>query len=270
MTEWRVYGCGSASSNLHLQSSYEFKDGKTRIHVDFGNGAFYRRCQAEGDSVSVLNSMRHLILTHSHADHTADLTRHMVAWRYTPGYEPDQATHLYATAETLENVSYMLNSIGMGDVFEEAYHLHEFKIGDSFKINDVKVDVRHAQHIPGSCALKFTSPSKCKVMFTGDTSWFSTLPQQCKNTDLLIAEASFLEMAHFMHLNLNEIAKLAASAKPKSIMLVHMYPDLEALSEKKIQKILSNHYDGKVYVARDGMALKWNQTNQQWQRKKLF
>jgi len=47
MSEWRVYGCGSASSGCSLQSSYEWVEGGFRLQVDFGNGALYRRCIAQ-------------------------------------------------------------------------------------------------------------------------------------------------------------------------------------------------------------------------------
>lgn len=270
MTEWRVYGCGSASSSKFLQTSYELAEGKTRLNIDFGNGAFYRRCQYEGDVIKVLDSIKHLFITHGHADHIVDLARHMVAWRYTPGYEPIRPTHLYGTAETFEHVKHLLDGMGINEVFQEAYKLHEFDIGDSFAIDDFVIETYPAQHIPGSCAVKVTTKEQRKIMFTGDTSWFEALPEQCIDNDLLIAEASFIDVEHIMHLNLNEISSLAKLSNPKAMLLVHLYPELENLSDEQIKSTVNEHYEGQVFVGQDGMKLVWDDDRHQWTVGRLF
>ncbi len=270
MTEWRVYGCGSASSNHFLQTSYELVENGTRLHLDFGNGAMFRRCQFEGYITRVLDSLNHLFLTHSHADHTVDLTRHAIAWKYTPGYAPEKKTHLYGTTETLESVERMIGGMGMKDLFHEVYKLHDFKIGDEFNIEDFNLKIYPAEHIPGSCGVRIQTPEKRNIHFTGDTTYFEDLYKQFQDVDLLVIEASFFEMEHIMHLNLDQVAEIVSKANPKAVLLVHLYPELEDMRDKDIKKKIGKQYSGKVYVGNDGMALKWNEKKDGWRKKKLF
>ena len=270
MVEWRVYGCGSASSNRSMQTSYEIVDGETRLQVDFGNGAFYQRCRVEGDVNRVLDSITHLFLTHSHPDHTVDLTRLVVAWKYTPGYSPEKPVHLYASSITLQAVKRMLDSVGFGGTFDEVFVPHEAHPAEAISLGTLTIKSFAVHHIPGAMGLCAETQSGARLVFTGDTSLFPGLESHLENLELLVCESSFCVTPHHMHLQLDKAAQLAGRTAPRALLLVHFYPEVEALSAEEIRRMASKEYSGAVYVAHDGLALVWNPRKRTWRKRRLF
>ncbi len=270
MTEWRVYGCGSASSNRSLQSSYELVDGDSRLNIDFGNGAMYQRCRTVGDIHRVLDSFTHLLLTHYHPDHCVDLVRHAVAWKYTPNYSPGPPVHLYGTKTTLQRVKQMLDNVGLEGYFEEIFIPQTLEIGKSFSILGMQLEPIRSYHIDDSIGIRIETSAGLKICFTGDTGQYEGQLDDLRDLDLLVMEASFHETELFMHLTLEEAAQLAAQVNPRELMLVHFYPEIEVKTDEEIMQILSKHYDGSIHLAHDGLCLQWNDPTKTWSSSKMF
>lgn len=269
MMEWRVYGCGSASSDVYHQSSYECTDGETRLHIDLGNGAIFQRCRSEGGINAAIESIRHLLITHAHPDHTVDLTRHIVAWKYTPGYTPGAPVNLYGTAHTLDAVFRLFDATGFGYLFEEVYRPVEIEIGQSVTIGSLTVLPFPTQHMEGSIGVRVSSGG-VSVAFTGDTSPFDELETHLKDLHLLIAEASFFETSHPMHLTLPQVAELAGKTHPKTVLVVHAYPEMEQSHSTKLDNEFRKHGPSELIRARDGMTLTWTPDEQTWSVGSLF
>ncbi|HOL95811.1 MAG TPA: MBL fold metallo-hydrolase [bacterium] len=270
MVEWRVYGCGSASSNLSLQSSYECVEGKTRLHVDFGHGAVYRRCLVEGTINRVLDSITHLWLTHAHPDHVIDLTRLAVAWKYTPDYSPGPAIHLYGTRETLAAVEEMLNHTGLAEMYAEIFVPHPVQSGQSLEIGDFHVQAIPSHHIEGSLGLRLRTSAGTEIAFTGDTGRFTDQAEFLQGLDLLIAEASFNGTKLFMHMSLEDVGQLAAETEPGAMLLVHFYPEVEDQSLYEIRRTIGSFYKGPVFAAYDGLSLRREENDTAWKEYSLF
>jgi ribonuclease BN (tRNA processing enzyme) len=270
MVEWRVYGCGSASSNKSLQSSYEFIDNQSRLNIDFGNGAIYRRCQSETDIFAFMNSMKHLFLTHGHPDHTVDLTRLIVCWKYTPGYTPERKINLYGTPKSLDEVKTMLENIGIPGTYEDTFDIHPIEPETQFQIETLDIHTIPSHHIEGAIGLRIHTPCGAQVAFTGDTGVYEGQVDYLQDLDLLVIEASYHNHELFMHLNLHQVAKIARDCNPKAIALVHFYPDVEAMTLDEIRAVIQPSYSGDIYACYDGLSLKWNQTTNQWTESKLF
>ncbi len=270
MAEWRVYGCGSVSSNRSLQSSYEFVDGNARLQVDMGNGAIYHRCKVEGDIRSVLDSISHLVITHGHHDHTVDLARHIVAWKYTPGYSPGYPVHVYLTEESKTEIQNLIDSSGFKGIFEEIYIPHIIEPGQSFFVDGLQVTPFYVEHMEGTIGVNILTQDGVKVTITSDTRYFESLSSNFHGTDLLVTEASFLDNTHPMHLTLKEAAEVASEANAKNLLLVHFYPEMEARTEEEIRQIASQWYSGNVFCAQDGLALSWDAQARSWQPRMMF
>lgn len=266
MAEWRVYGCGSASSDRSLQTSYEFTDGETRLHIDFGNGAFWRRCQVEGGNDSVLDSIEHLFITHGHADHTIDLTRHMVAWKYTPGYT-GKPVNLYSTQDTLDTVQDMLAHAVTPGMYDEVYVSQAVEMGRELQIGNLHVIPFPTTHMQGSCGIRIETKKGLHIAFTSDASEDGEMQNHLHDLDLLIIEASFHHTEHHMHLTLTQAGRIAGEVKPKAILLVHHYPEVEEMSLDEIRTVVREHYEGEIHRARDGMVLKWDGG---WKLREMF
>lgn len=270
MAEWRVYGCGSASSSQFMQSSYEFSGGDVRLHIDFGNGALYQRCRAEGDIFKALDSIKHLFITHSHADHIIDLTRHVVAWKYTPNYSPGKPIHLYGTQFTLERVERLLECATFPGLFEEIFVLHTVEENRPMQIGQLNVRPFQVKHMPGAVGIHIESPDGASAAFTADTAPFDALHQEIQQASLLIAEASFWHKDHPMHLTVPQAAELAEKVNAKTLLMVHAYPEVEELEPSELQDGVGKYFSGDYFTAQDGMSLVWNPNSQSWDMSKLF
>ncbi|MBI1389332.1 MAG: hypothetical protein GC154_12885 [bacterium] len=270
MSEWRVYGCGSASSSYFLQSSYEFTDGATRLHVDFGNGALYQRCRADGDIFAALDGIEHLFITHSHADHTVDLTRLVVAWKYTPNYSPGKQIHLYGTQQTLGAVEDMVEHAAFPGIFSEVFTLHELKTGETVEIGTLKVRPFNVVHMQGATGVHVTGRDGVQAAFTADTAPFESLSSEVNETDLLVAEASFVDMDHPMHLTIAQASDLAEQVSAKAMLMVHAYPDVEGSPRDEIHERVSKWFSGECFSAYDGIVLRKDAGQSAWSESKMF
>lgn len=270
MAEWRVYGCGSASSNRSLQTSYEFVHGDTRVQIDLGNGALYQRCRYEGNINAVLDAISHVIVTHGHHDHTVDFARHIVAWKYTPGYSPGKPVHLYFTEDTKNEIQNLIDSSGFKGIFDEIYVPHIIKSNETFSIHDLIITPYHVEHMRGSVGFSIQTPDGLLISHTSDTRYFDELSKNFMNADLLVTESSFLEDTHPMHLNLQEASTIAAEVQAKNTLITHFYPDMEAKTDDEIRRIASQWYHGNLYCAHDGLALMYDNQTRSWQTKTLF
>ncbi len=270
MVEWRVYGCGSASSNLSLQSSYECVEGRTRLHVDFGHGALFRRCCLEGSINRVLDSITHLWLTHAHPDHIIDLTRLAVAWKYTPDYSPGPPVNLYGTRETLAAVEEMLEHTGLEGMYAEIFIPHPVKAGQSITLGGMTAQALPSHHVEGSIGLRVRTDQGAQVAFTGDTGRFEDQAEALRGLDLLVAEASFDETQLFMHMSLEDAGKLAGETGPGALLLVHFYPEVEDKTPYEIRRVIGRYYHGPVHVTHDGLALWRDAAASAWRAVSLF
>ena len=270
MVEWRIYGCGSASSNQFLQTSYEVFDKDTRLQIDFGNGALYQRCRAEGGIIKAMDAVTHMFFTHAHPDHTIDLTRHAVAWKYTPGYSPGKPVHIYGTSVTLQRIKRMLDNAGLDDMFESVYTPHPVELDTPVEIGSLTLCAFHVDHTEGSVGVRIKNKSGQQIVFTGDTGPSTNMETCLQDLDLLVIECSFFSFPHHMHLKLDQIGEILEKNKPGAAILVHFYPEMECKSQKQIRDFLKKNYTGPVYPAADGQKYKWVKKDKLWKVSEMF
>lgn len=270
MVEWRVYGCGSPSSSRSTQTSYEIVDGANRLHIDLGNGAIYRRCQKEGSIEAAINSIQNLLITHCHPDHCFDLTRLYVSWMYTPGFTPQQRVSLYATQETMAGIRRLMDNTRLEGPFEKVFNAHMIEFGQSIQIDDFSVLPNATGHIEGACGVRIDAPSGKRIAFTSDTGYRQEIFTEFADTDLLVAECSFVDLETPYHLHLGQVAEIAQRIDPECLMLVHFYPDMERALEAEIRSTLSVKYPGDVLLAYDGLQAQWNPDKKRWLSERMF
>jgi ribonuclease BN (tRNA processing enzyme) len=63
------------------------------------------------------------------------------------------------------------------------------------------------------------------VVFTGDTGYAKDLVALAAGADLLVAECSFPDRKVRGHLNLADVQRITRKAKPRQVILSHLYPD---------------------------------------------
>jgi ribonuclease BN (tRNA processing enzyme) len=94
-----------------------------------------------------------------------------------------------------------------------------------WNLGDLSIRTCKTNHNPESIALRIKE--RRSVVFTGDSGFSKELVALAAHTDLLISECSFPEKKVRGHLNLVALQRIVNEAKPRQVILSHLYPDWE-------------------------------------------
>jgi ribonuclease BN (tRNA processing enzyme) len=235
----KLLGTGTCIPSLQRgSSSYLVVAKQSNILVDVGPSVV-RRLLENGYTTRDIDMV---ILTHFHVDHTADLSTFLFASNFdvvprtkelsVVGGEGlhDFYKHLLTVYPWLLPKSYEIS-------------LHELQEG-TLKKSGLGITTAHMVHNDESIGVRIEEDKS--IVFSGDTDYTQSLIELAKETDLLIVECSFPERKVNGHLNLAMLQKVVDRAKPKRVILSHLYPDW-------------NDYKGVLYspflLGEDGMEI---------------
>ena len=170
----------------------------------------------------------------------------------------------------MEAIQELIEHSTQPELYHEVYNPHVIRVEDQFEIDGYQIQTFPTKHKEGSCGVRIITNSGLQVVFTGDVIHFPELPGYLKDLDLLVIECSFHDTEHHMHLNLEQVSRIAGQVNPKAVLLVHLYPEMEALSEESIKDQAAEFYGGDVCVARDGLRLRWNAEQERWDSGMMF
>ena len=117
----------------------------------------------------------------------------------------------------------------------------------------LKAEVCATPHRPESLALRLTDTSGITLVYTSDTGFAEVIADFARGADLLILECSFYRNKPVpTHLELAEAMRIAQLAKPRRLLLTHLYPEWDGIDlEAEANKL----WDGETIAARDGLRL---------------
>lgn len=214
----KILGTGTCVPTIQRgSSSYVVVTEHMNILVDVGP-CVVRRLLESGYTTRDIDI---IILTHFHVDHTADLSTFLFASNYD--VIPRSQELLLIGGEGLHDFYKGLLGIYPW-LLPKSYEiiLHELH-GGILKKGDVIIATSHLEHNNESIGVRIQGDKN--VVFSGDTDYTKNLIELARETDLLIAECSFPEKKAHGHLNLSMIEKVVEEAKPKRVILSHLYPD---------------------------------------------
>ncbi len=92
----------------------------------------------------------------------------------------------------------------------------------------VRLDTLPAVHSAGALHLSFTGPSGYRVVFSGDTGPSEALSRLALDADVLVTECAVAATdAWNSHLSPADVAEIVAAARPKRVVLTHLYPGVD-------------------------------------------
>lgn len=223
-------------------SGYLVSEGDAHVWVDAGNGTFSRLTE-----VLDLRDLDALILTHVHADHIADVLPLMYALALD-GNARAAPLPLYAPGPVDKGVALFLGGASR-EMFARVFD--QRLIDGAITIGDLRIEPFRTNHPIETYGLRFTSDGR-RVVYTSDTAIFPELADECRDADLLICEATYVDRIKAepdVHMWAREAGTLAAKAGVKSLVLTHVLPtaDLaQAVAEA------AKEYTGPVEAAVEG------------------
>jgi len=268
--ELQVLGSGGPEmQDKRASSSYLiWQDGKARILIDSGGGSALRF----GESGATMTDLTVVLLSHLHADHTADLPALIKSSYFEkrsnplPIYGPTGNYSFPDTHEFIKNLfgpqgayRYLSDFLSSGNshyvIQAHDVALNQQQIKTIFKQSGMLITATKVKHgsVP-ALAWRVDIGGK-KIVFSGDMSGDNgNLQRLAKTADILVAHNAVPEAAigaaRHLHMPPSVIGHIAAEANVKQLVLSHRM--LRTLGkETETVEIISHYYDAEPVFADD-------------------
>src|SRR5699024_3862605 len=217
------------------------KDGFT-VLIDTGSGI-----AAHVQDYIGIHDIHHIILTHYHHDHAADVAAFMLARRLAGRFNHrSQHLNLYgpdsgAAVKLLKQAKYS--------------NFHTIRKNSKFEIGPFKFDFHRTAHPVETYAVRAVDDSGSTLVYTSDSSYNAGLIRFAFGADLLLTDCSFYEGFDARsegHMNAGEAGRLAAKSDAGLTILTNLphRGALEALLDSAKQ-----HGKEEIQLAEAGMVL---------------
>ncbi len=240
--------------------------------VDCGPGVIRRAAEAKRRGVDGLDPklIHALFITHLHSDHTVGYPDVI----FTPAVTGRRgALEVYGpaglnamTADLLDawkkDMDVRLHGLEQGHADAYVVHAHEIKAGVVFKDANVTVTAFAVKHgtWDESWGYRFDTADR-SIVVSGDTAPTEAIARACHGCDVLVHEvysqAGLLrnppedrEYHRQFHTSTAELAKIAAEAHPKLLVLDHVL-FWKSTPEDVLAEMKAAGYTGRVVVAND-------------------
>lgn len=232
-------------------AGYFVETAELRILMDCGSGVV-RNLARFGLPWS---GITHVLLSHFHTDHVGDLPSLLFSLRYGLATPRQDALTVVGPVGTAELLQRMAAAFG-GYVTDPGFPLHvrELEPGDTLELGDVaRLACRATPHTGESLAYRVEYAGRA-VGYTGDTGMDAGLGEFFRDVDVLIIECSLPdELAMDAHLTPGRVARIAADAAPRHLVLTHVSPQLEV--REVPARLAAAGWRGGAVVAADGTRL---------------
>jgi ribonuclease Z len=196
-------------------------------------------------------------ISHLHLDHCGGLASLLFGLKWSPQTQSRQKPLRIFGCQGTGN---LLRAI------DESNHYRLFELAFPIEMSEVSANREDFEMLPGllartfstphtreSMALRLTDNDDVSVVYTSDTGYSEELASFARGADLLILECSFWrDKPTPKHLDLDEAMRMALLAKPRTLVLTHLYPEWDGIDLESKAKEL---WPGKIIAAYDGLRL---------------
>jgi ribonuclease BN (tRNA processing enzyme) len=227
-------------------SGYALKLSKSTLLLDCGNGTTWKLGKIGINYLEV----DHILLSHFHPDHTADLIPFLFATKHGPGVKRNKPLYIRG-AKGLINFLSALGKAYNGWIIPDELNLEEIEEG-RLRFDDFAVIARKTAHIESSLTYRIESQGK-SLVYSGDTDYSKPLVELAKDADALIIECSLPdELKVAGHLTPTEVVKIANESRAKKIIISHLYP---VCDDRDVISSIRGRTDAHIILAEDLLEL---------------
>ena len=236
-----VIGCwGGSPRPGGACSGYLLEDGDDVLLLDCGPGV-----AGAVQHVRPLEAIDHVFVSHFHYDHVTDAGAIMYARlvRRIIG-EPLGDVVFYATAKDP-----LVSALAM----DGAAHSVEIDEGKPLKIGRLTCTFLRTDHPVPCLAVRVENEEGESVVYTADGALTDRLVAFCAGADVLVAECSLyagVDGSVMGHMSCDDVARLAAGARPGTLVLSHLpiYGETSELRDRVVE-LLPPGAVGRVVLA---------------------
>jgi ribonuclease BN (tRNA processing enzyme) len=187
-----------------------------------------------------------VLVSHGHPDHVADLNPLLRA-RYMSETPPSRLA-AYALPDALAPVL----ALDQIRALKDACEIRGFEAGEAFRIGPFEIESRLLPHSIPNAGLRISADGK-SITYTGDAGPSDDLVELATGTDLLLAEATYVEAVPSGNTGvLNsavEVGRQAHRARAARLMLTHLMPGTDPEASRAAA---SRSFDDWIAVATPG------------------
>ena len=226
---------GSACSGFLLRTD------RATVWLDAGNGTFSRLQEHVG-----YRDVQAVILSHSHADHIAD----MIPLMYALAYDNDEpcCLRVLAPPDVRRTLRGQLHESSQ-EMFDRVFEFSD--LGDVFEVEDLRFAPFRTRHPVETYGVRVTDEYGTFV-YTSDTAMYDELPDDCRGADILLAEATYVrpvEAPPDIHMWADEAGQLAGKAEVRQMLLTHTWGSIAV--EDAVREAAAS-WEGPVEAAGEG------------------
>jgi ribonuclease BN (tRNA processing enzyme) len=252
MKVW-VVGSGTLIPNSERGSpAHWVQTGEVSLLMDCGPGTV----RALAGMGLPWGAVSHLLLTHFHTDHTGDVAPLLFALRHGLGRRREDPLTILGPAGLRDHLAALADAHG-SYVQDPGFPLavQELSSRDPCQLTSeaLRIRAQRTLHTENSLAIRLESPDGV-LGYTGDTGPDADLGRFFQGCDILVAECSDPDAtARENHLSPRTLAALATDARPRCLVTVHCYPNLDP---EAVPSLVAAHgYGGWVVPGRDGLCM---------------
>jgi ribonuclease BN (tRNA processing enzyme) len=243
-----ILGSGTCVPSLERSScAVMLETGSSLLLFDAGAGTI-RRVLESGKQLS---DITHILLSHFHPDHCAELVSILFASKYPAATDRNVPLTVSAGEGLLEFLAGLKKAFG--DWIELPKEMVRFEEMSTEKLDfrqfaDFQLESIPVQHNPESIAYRICTGS-CRVVYSGDTQRSENLVALADKADLLICESAMPDGQGIAgHLTPSQAGEIAQRAGVRHLVLTHFYP---ACTDADIAGQCRSRYSGKLTLAED-------------------